>query len=80
MSHYIKVPLERAQTPKQGYRVYLNKWWLVEDGCVLGFKLHDRDHPTPQCNDNKAIIEVSLKRKPEQTAVFLAVAYWPSQE
>jgi hypothetical protein len=81
MGHFIKVPIEEVQIPKQGYRAMVGKWWLVEDGCVLGFKLYgekSKERPAPQCNDQKAIIEMALKRKPNQSAVYLDCAFWPA--
>jgi len=79
MGCFIKVPLEEVQTYKNGFVCMTNKWWLVEDGCVLGYKIYGEKsklRPSPQCNPDKRLIEMVLKRNPEQTAVFLDVAYW----
>lgn len=79
MGVYIRVSLDEVQEPKAGMIVIKNHWWLVDDGNVLGYKLYglkSKDRPTPQCNKQKAIIDRALKRKPNQDAVFLPIAYW----
>lgn len=79
MGAYIYVSVDEVQEPKGGMMVIKDHWWLVENGNVLGYKLYglnSKDRPTPQCNSDKRIIDISLKRKPEQEAVFLPIAYW----
>lgn len=79
MGAFIMVSLDEVQEPKAGMMVIKDHWWLVEDGHVLGFKLYglkSKDRPSPQCNTQKSIIDIALKRKPNQEAVFLPVAYW----
>lgn len=79
MGAFIRVSLDEVQEPKNGRMVIKDHWWLVEDGHVLGFKLYglkSKDRPSPQCNTQKSIIDIALKRKPNQEAVFLPVAYW----
>ena len=76
---YLKVPLDDVQTPKHGMIAIKDHWWIVEDDCVLGFKLYglkSKDRPTPQCNTNKRIVEMALKSNLNQDVVFLPVAYW----
>lgn len=79
MGGYIHVSIDEVQEPKGGMMVIKDHWWLVENGNVLGYKLYglnSKDRPTPQCNKDKRIIDMALKRKPEQEAIFLPIAYW----
>ena len=78
MGAYIKVSLDEVQEPKAGMVVIKDHWWLVEDDCVLGFKLYGlkgKGRPTPQCNKDKRIVDMALKRKPNQESVLIPVAY-----
>lgn len=80
MGTFIKIPVEEATTPRNGYQCMCDRWWLVEDDCVLGFKLHsDKDWPAPQCNDNRLLVEKALKRNKDQTVVFLPAVFWPRE-
>jgi hypothetical protein len=83
MGVFIKVPLDEVQVPKSGMMVIENHWWLVDDDHVLGFKLYgmkSKERPSPQCSTQKSIIDIALKRKPNQEAVFLPIAYWWQHE
>ena len=79
MGYYLRIPIDEVTQPKQGFVCITDCWWLVEDGCVLGFKLYgekSKERPTPQCNDDRRIVDLALQRKPHQTAIFLPVAFW----
>ena len=79
MGAFIKVPVSEVQKPKQGFTVIKDHWWLVEDGCVLGFKLYgekSKVRPSPQCNIQKEMLELVLKRHPSKAALFIPVVYW----
>jgi hypothetical protein len=79
ISIFIRVPLEDVETPKAGWVVIKDHWWVVEDGCVLGFKLYgekSKERPSPLCNTDARIVEMLIRKKPTQEAVFLPVAYW----
>lgn len=79
MGCYIKVSLDEVQEPKEGMVVIKDHFWLVEAGNVLGYKLYranSKERPTPQCNKDKRIVDMALKRNPEQSTVFLPIAYW----
>lgn len=71
---WVKIPLEEAVSPKDGYVVMLDMWWEVVDGCVLGWNPDIRFPPSPQANKNKTVVQ-ALKHK-ESSVVFLPVVYW----
>lgn len=79
---YIRVPIVDVQTPKEGFVCLLNRWWLVDNGHVLGYKLRlrSKERPSPQCNHTKAIVEHVLAQAPAQEVQFLPVTYWWPQE
>ena len=76
-AEYIRVSLADLQTPKDGYICMMDRWWVVEDGHALGYKLFANDRPSPQCNHDKRVVEHVLQRRPEvQKVQFVPVAYW----
>lgn len=48
--NYTQIPLEKVLVPKDGDRVYENRWWIIKDECVLLYRGR-----APQCNANKSI-------------------------
>ncbi len=79
ISKFIQVTIDDVTTPKNGHVVIKDHWWLTENGCVLGFKLYgekSKERPTPQCNSDKRVIDILLKKRPMQSAIFLPVAFW----
>lgn len=52
MGAYIKVSLDEVQEPKAGMVVIKDHWWLVEDDCVLGFKLYGLKGKGRPCRDD----------------------------
>ncbi len=79
MGAYIHVSVDTVQEPKAGMMVIKDHWWLVESGNVLGYKLYglkSKDRPSPQCNKDKRIVDMALKRKQDQEVIFLPIAYW----
>ena len=79
ISCFIRVPIDEVTKPKSGRMVIKDHWWVTENDCVLGFMLYgekSKDRPAPQCNSDKRVVDMLLKKKPNQEAVFLPVAYW----
>lgn len=77
---FVKIPIEQATKPKDGYVCMTDRWWLVEDGCVLGYKIDgekSKDTPSPQCNTVKEIVERLPIRSPKSQIVFFDCVYWP---
>lgn len=76
---FIKVPIEELTTPEHGYTVYMDNWWVVRDGHVLGWVGRWGGVPTPQCNPNRVVAERMLASmyKGYYLQCF-PVAYWPS--
>jgi len=75
---YIRVPLGDVQVPHEGFVCLLNRWWLVEDGFVLGYRLRpgSKERLSPQCNSDRAVVESVLAKSVAHRAVFIPVAYW----
>jgi len=66
-----KIPIEKAQTPFEGAQVMINRYWVVEDGCILFWNKY-----SPQCNSNERIAQDIQKRLyPEGSVKFLPVVY-----
>jgi hypothetical protein len=57
---YDYVSIEDVSTPKEGYIVRLNRWWIVRDGHVLFYKQY-----WPQCNPSKEMVEYWIRTRPE---------------
>jgi len=81
MGCFIKVPLEDALTPKAGFVCITDHWWVIEDNCLLGFKLYgekSKERPSPQCNSQKSIVDMLLRKERYKNAqaIHLPVVYW----
>jgi hypothetical protein len=66
-----KIPLEKAQTPFNGAEVMTDRYWVVEDGCILFWNKY-----SPQCNSQKSVAEyIQKKLYPSGSVMFLPVVY-----
>lgn len=72
--NWTRVPISDLASPKQGglYMVYRDSWWAVDaENRVFFF------HTSPQCNENRAVVE-RLKTHPDMVGVVqLPLAMWP---
>jgi len=73
---YVRIPIEKVMIPKDGFRVITKSWWVIIDGCVLGYKLGNSRLLAPQCNRNKEITD-KLKKGGTET-FYIETAYWPT--
>jgi len=70
-NNFEMIPVEEARRPKNGATVYTDKYWAVQDGCVLFFRGF-----APQCNSNKKLAEmVTTKLYPEAKVKFFDCIY-----
>lgn len=78
MSKYKEVSLSELTTPKTGYEVIVDGWWLTQNGNPLMFMLHGV-HPCPQYNSDKRLVEMRLKNNPQFDMLFIPIAYIPKR-
>lgn len=69
---WIKVKIEDAIIPHEGYTVIMDRWWSVKDGYIFYY----RYYTCPQCNSNKDITE-RLGEKHGRTPQFIPIVYQP---
>jgi hypothetical protein len=73
-NNYITIPLSELTKPQDGYMVYVNRYWILNENNEAMFF---RTYSSPQCNINKLIAEricnIHLNRKIQ----FLEIAYVP---
>jgi len=66
------------ETPKNGYQVYTDTYWLCENGDIKRALFYGE---SPQCNKNKKICELSYDLSNyahmNLQTVFVPVAYLP---
>ena len=73
MDRVTKIPIEEATTPREGARVYKDRYWTVLDECILLY-----DGFAPQCNPNKDIAElVGKKLYPNSDIRFIETVFLP---
>ena len=66
-----KIPLEKALKPFDGASVMLNRFWIIEDECILFYNKY-----SAQCNSDSTIAESIRKRiYPDARILFLPVVY-----
>jgi hypothetical protein len=66
-----KIPIEKAITPFEGAYVMLDRYWVVEDGCILFWNKY-----SAQCNSQERIAQDIQKRiYPEGSVRFLPIVY-----
>lgn len=72
----VKIKVEEAILPKDGWTVLTNRWWIVKDECVMLFKGW-----SPQCNSEKKISE-SIRDKiyPGAVVRFLEAVFVPPSQ
>lgn len=69
-----QVPIEELKTPKDGYMVILDRYWVVLNGKALFYK--SRGYLSPQCNSNKGLAAYMIEKvHKECEVVFVPVAY-----
>lgn len=68
---FTRIPVEEAVKPFEGAVVYMNRYWIVQDGNILLYKGR-----SPQCNHQKVVVEKSLQKLyPNSEVKFLEVVY-----
>lgn len=55
-----KYPISELQSPHDGYKVYMKRYWIVYEGSVLRFK----KTKAWQCNSFKQIVESIVFNNP----------------
>lgn len=74
MENCVLIPITDLCTPKDGYSVYLNRYWTVKNGCALFYQ--SGSHLSPQCNSNETIArKLTESLWPDCESKFIAVAY-----
>lgn len=72
------VPLDVATTPTDG-RVYCKRWWSVhpEHGVAFYYRrgYPKTEEPSPQCNQDRAVVEHIHRHRPGHEARLLPVVY-----
>ena len=48
-----KIPIEEAIIPKNNYTVYVDKYWVIDDNCILFW-----GDFAPQCNSDKELCAI----------------------
>lgn len=70
--------IEDVTTPKEGYIVYLDRYWACIDGDPTKALFYGKYH-SPQCNGNKHLCEhlnYSLHKEDSRVqTVFIPIAY-----
>lgn len=65
------VTIEKATMVFDGATALCNRWWIVDDGCILFYRGR-----APQCNSQKEIAEAIRDRLyPNAEVRFLPVVY-----
>lgn len=68
---FTKIPIDIATQPFEGAVVYMDRYWIVQDGCILLYKKY-----SPQCNKDERVVERSLKKLyPGSEVKFLKTVY-----
>jgi len=83
LGQYLYVPLDKAQTVKEGH-VYVNRWWSVhpDKGVVfytrfLRLRIEGEDNePSPQCNqDEYTARHLNERLRPDCGVIFIPAVY-----
>lgn len=77
--NYVAVTLEDLATPRDGYIVHLDRWWLVYNEHALLYQLRKR-WPLdlrPLCNKDRRVGDSFMKRFPGAEMRFVPIAYVP---
>ena len=73
MAKLLRLPLKELTTPKDGYIVYLDRYWLVDEE---DHALFAGDFTRPWCNSNKRVTLSFQDNRPLKTSIqFIPVAY-----
>ena len=72
--HMTRVPIDKAVKPFDGAYVYCDRWWTVENDCILFYR------GSPQCNADRRIAESFRDRMyPGADVRLLPVVYMPNE-
>ena len=75
MDKYTKIPVDEIQNPrgKGVVQILEDRWWVVTpQNEILLYRGY-----TPQCNQNKSIVEMIVKKHPNCTVQFIELAFVP---
>ena len=56
-----RIPLEELKTPKDGYLVYKDRYWIICEGYALIYRGPYGHNYSPQCNRYKKIVDKTAK-------------------
>ena len=72
---YVEIPLEELTTPREGYIVMLDRWWVTRNGNPVVAEL-GRGFTVPQCTRNQETAVKIAERLRLDSPIFVPVAYF----
>ncbi|MEM9468369.1 MAG: hypothetical protein AAGA90_23575 [Actinomycetota bacterium] len=80
-----RYPIEEVTAPKDGATALVDRWWVVVDGCVLGYQAKTdgpgafRHMGSPQCNSDRRVVDHRLGLAwgvPGSTVQQIPLVFW----